>query len=71
MLASVGHVVVDSLASRFGIHMTATREGYLGQRHVTVGIDEMSLTLFKSSECFFFFIPSYAMVQRVHMFFIF
>ncbi|KAF5386150.1 hypothetical protein D9615_002592 [Tricholomella constricta] len=45
---SVGQVIIDSLASRLGIHMSAERNGILGQGNVTIGETMVSLHLFKS-----------------------
>jgi hypothetical protein len=46
---SVGHLVVDSLASHFGIKLTNEFGGYFGQGNVLIGETELSLNLFKSS----------------------
>jgi peptidyl-tRNA hydrolase, PTH1 family len=46
---SVGHLVVDSLASHFGIKLTNEFGGYFGQGNILIGETELSLNLFKSS----------------------
>jgi peptidyl-tRNA hydrolase, PTH1 family len=48
---SVGHLVVDSLAARLGVRMTADRSmgGYIGHGNITLEGTVVSLTLFKSS----------------------
>jgi len=46
---SVGHLIIDSLASRLGIRMAADRTmgGFVGHTKTTFGEDLVSLTLFK------------------------
>ena len=51
-VCSVGQRIVDSLAFRFGIHMSTDRNGISGNKEVTIGDTSVSLTLFKSSARF-------------------
>ncbi|KAI6121560.1 peptidyl-tRNA hydrolase [Pisolithus sp. B1] len=46
---SVGHVIVDALAARFGVHMSMNRSvgGFIGHSDVLFSDDIVSLTLFK------------------------
>ena len=48
---SVGHLIVDALASRFGIRMSANKnlDGFVGRSHVFLGNSNVDLTLFKPS----------------------
>ena len=50
-LYSVGHLIVDALASRFGIRMSPNRalNGFTGRSHVVLGDSNVDLTLFKPS----------------------
>lgn len=52
MIASVGHLIVDALASRFRIRMDANKcmGGFVGHGHPLFS-DRVSLTLFKPSTC--------------------
>ena len=52
----MGHLIVDSLASRLGISMTSDRAmgGIVGRTTTTLGDDLVSVTLFKPSECIYF-----------------
>lgn len=51
---SVGHLIIDSLASRLGVHMISDRAlgGLVGETVTTVGNPGalIKLTLFKTSE---------------------
>ena len=50
ILFSVGHLAIDALASRLGIHMVSCRGGFTGTGKVFVGSDTfVELTLYKSS----------------------
>ncbi|KAI6157646.1 peptidyl-tRNA hydrolase [Pisolithus tinctorius] len=46
---SIGHVIADALAVRFGIHMNMNRSigGFIGHSDVLLSDDTVSLTLFK------------------------
>ncbi|KAH0827993.1 peptidyl-tRNA hydrolase [Lanmaoa asiatica] len=46
---SVGHLIVDALASRFGIRMSPNKalNGFTGHSHVILGDSNVDLTLFK------------------------
>ncbi|KAF8444778.1 peptidyl-tRNA hydrolase [Boletus edulis BED1] len=46
---SVGHIIVDALASRFAIRMSPSKalDGFTGHSHVTLGESHVDLTLFK------------------------
>ena len=50
---SVGHLIIDSLASRLGVRMTSDRAmgGIVGHTRTTFGEELVSVTLFKPSEC--------------------
>ncbi|KAF8893465.1 peptidyl-tRNA hydrolase [Infundibulicybe gibba] len=61
---SVGQRIVDSLASRLGIHMSSDRGGYSGQRDVMLGDILVSLTLFKSKSLMNISGPSIAAAYR-------
>ncbi|GLB37024.1 putative peptidyl-tRNA hydrolase [Lyophyllum shimeji] len=45
---SLGQLIIDSLALRLGIHMSAERSGISGQGDVVIGETMVSLHLFKS-----------------------
>jgi peptidyl-tRNA hydrolase, PTH1 family len=51
MLRSVGHLIVDALASRLGVPMSVDKdlEGYRGHSNVSLGNATVSITLFKPS----------------------
>lgn len=47
---SLGHLVIDALASRLGIHMSSGRGGFTGKGKVFIAPDQLvELTLYKSS----------------------
>lgn len=47
---SIGHLVIDALASRLGIRMSSCRGGLSGKGNVPIGPDTLvELTLYKSS----------------------
>ena len=48
-LTSIGHLIVDSLATRLGIKLSNQKGGYTGQSEVQLGEKSVSLTLFKPS----------------------
>jgi hypothetical protein len=50
---SVGHHIIDSLASRLGIRLLPDKYGFVGQGTVNVGEAPVHLTLFKSSKAAF------------------
>ncbi|KIY66485.1 peptidyl-tRNA hydrolase [Cylindrobasidium torrendii FP15055 ss-10] len=47
---SVGQLIVDALAARFGIQLSRDRRGFTGSGYVIVGKTPVSLTLFKSRD---------------------
>ncbi|KAI6046127.1 peptidyl-tRNA hydrolase [Pisolithus marmoratus] len=63
---SVGHVIVDALAARFGIHMNMSRTmgGFIGHSDVLFSDDTVSLTLFKPKPLMNITGPSVASVLR-------
>ncbi|RDB16686.1 putative peptidyl-tRNA hydrolase [Hypsizygus marmoreus] len=61
---SIGQFIVDSLASRLGIHMSSERNGISGQGNVLVGETLVSLTLFKSKSLMNISGPSIAATMR-------
>ncbi|KAF8629134.1 hypothetical protein AX17_005720 [Amanita inopinata Kibby_2008] len=61
---SVGQLVVDSLASRLGVHLSVDRNGHIGHRILDVGDVPMSLTLFKSKSLMNICGPSIAATYR-------
>ncbi|KAI0373987.1 peptidyl-tRNA hydrolase [Pilatotrama ljubarskyi] len=44
---SIGHHIIDVLASRLGIHLSPDRAGYAARTNVQIGQDTVTLTLFK------------------------
>ncbi|EIW63264.1 peptidyl-tRNA hydrolase [Trametes versicolor FP-101664 SS1] len=44
---SIGHYIVDALASRLGIRLSSDRAGYAARTDVQIGPDTVTLTLFK------------------------
>lgn len=50
MCYSVGHLIVDALASRLGIRLLPDKFGFVGRGIVNVGDTPLDLTLFKSSK---------------------
>ncbi|KAG6850137.1 hypothetical protein H0H93_000522 [Arthromyces matolae] len=48
VLFSVGQLIIDSLATRLGITLSADRTGFLGHGNVVIGETMVSLYLFKS-----------------------
>jgi hypothetical protein len=50
---SVGHLIVDSLATRLGFRLLPDKYGFVGQGTVNVGETLVHLTLFKSSKATF------------------
>jgi len=61
---SVGHLIVDSLASHFGIRMAAGGGGYSGHSNVNIGEGSVSLSLFKSKSLMNVSGPSVAAALR-------
>ncbi|KAG5641846.1 hypothetical protein DXG03_004105 [Asterophora parasitica] len=61
---SVGQVIIDSLAARLGIHMSAERSGIAGHGDVLVGQTIVSLHLFKSKSLMNVSGPSIAAAYR-------
>ncbi|KAF8070108.1 peptidyl-tRNA hydrolase [Lyophyllum atratum] len=61
---SVGQLIIDSLASRLGIHMSAERNGITGQGNVIIGETMVSLHLFKSKSLMNISGPSIAAAFR-------
>ncbi|KXN90863.1 Peptidyl-tRNA hydrolase [Leucoagaricus sp. SymC.cos] len=61
---SVGHLIVDSLASRLGIKLSSQKGGYVGHDEVYIGETLVSLTLFKSKSLMNISGPSVAAVYR-------
>ncbi|KAF9449191.1 peptidyl-tRNA hydrolase [Macrolepiota fuliginosa MF-IS2] len=61
---SVGHLIVDSLASRLGISLASQKGGYVGHGHVYIGETPVSLTLFKSKSLMNISGPSVSAVYR-------
>jgi len=61
---SVGHLIIDSLATHFGIRMVADRDGYSGRGNVNIGENPVSLTLFKSKSLMNVSGPSVAATLR-------
>lgn len=53
-MPSVGQLVVDGLAQRFGISLASDRGGYIGQGNVLIGDTTVNLTLYKSSPYIFY-----------------
>ncbi|KAH9858664.1 peptidyl-tRNA hydrolase [Lenzites betulinus] len=44
---SIGHYIIDTLASRLGIHLSPDRAGYAAQADVQVGPETVTLSLYK------------------------
>ncbi|KAI0630405.1 peptidyl-tRNA hydrolase [Trametes polyzona] len=44
---SIGHYIIDTLASRLGVRLTPDRAGYAAKTDVQVGPDTVTLTLYK------------------------
>ncbi|KAJ7267570.1 peptidyl-tRNA hydrolase [Mycena haematopus] len=61
---SLGQLVIDELASRTGIHMSSTRDGFSGESIVTLGNTPLALTLFKSKHLMNISGPSVAAACR-------
>ncbi|KAI6125759.1 peptidyl-tRNA hydrolase [Pisolithus croceorrhizus] len=63
---SVGHVIVDALAARFGVHMSMNRSvgGFIGHSDVLFSDDIVSLTLFKPKSLMNITGPSVASALR-------
>ncbi|KAF8647146.1 hypothetical protein AX16_006977 [Volvariella volvacea WC 439] len=61
---SVGQLIIDSLASRLGIHMLSSRGGFTGQGTVMIGESLVDLTLFKSKSLMNISGPSIATAYR-------
>ncbi|KAG7098380.1 hypothetical protein E1B28_000338 [Marasmius oreades] len=61
---SLGHLVVDALASRLGISLSTERKGISGGGLVTIGKTPVQLTLFKSKSAMNISGPSIAEIFR-------
>ncbi|XP_006460678.1 hypothetical protein AGABI2DRAFT_117609 [Agaricus bisporus var. bisporus H97] len=61
---SVGHFIVDSLASRLGIKLSSQKGGYIGHGETHVGETLVALTLFKSKSLMNISGPSVAAAYR-------